>query len=183
MAASSADGAIKRQLTVFRRFPFPNTSELPLLQSAGTWRWSPFDKTLCDFWIGDDDEGHRWLVKMRGAFYALRERAFSVVAQSLGIACQSSTFLNLSPHSEPAIHSPEAMLEQAAIRLIPEHNSECCGKGCPLLSLSIALENANDEFLVLKESKLGNVVDVARGEFLGYICDQMEPPGRLSVVI
>lgn len=157
---------------------FPPISELPLIQNSEKWIWSRI-RHEHDFWIGEDEEGHKWLVKMRGSFWALRERAFSSIAQNLGLSCQSSTFLKLSSDSEPLRRSPDEAPEQLAIWFVPEHAHGFCGQTCPLRWFSEAFDDANDKISALKQSPISNAIDWARGVILGYLCDMHEPPGRL----
>jgi hypothetical protein len=118
---------------------FPLSRSLPLLLHACDWIWQP-PSTDLRFWLGEDAENGRWLVKMRGGFYGVRERAFSIIAQALGISCQSSTFLKIprkrsrSSASSPDIRSAEDSY-QLAILFLEEHANHYCGHGCALEEL------------------------------------------------
>ena len=158
---------------------FPTISELPLVQSSEKWAWTLVETSTREFWSGVDEEGQKWLVKMRGSFYALRERTFSVIAQNLGISCQSSTFLQLSSGSEPLKCIPGAAPEQLATWFLSEHVIGSCGDKCPLRASNEAFAAASDKVTSLKQSPILNAVDWVRGEILGYLCDMHEPPGKL----
>lgn len=157
---------------------FPLISELPLIQHSKDWIWHRSDVGR-DFWIGEDHEGSEWLLKVTGSFRALRERAFSVIAQNLGISCQSSTFLTLSPECEPQRNMQPDGSNQLAIWFILEHEAGCCGDTCPLRSFSKIFEDAHDAVIALRHSSVPNAIDWVRGEILGHLCDMHEPPGRL----
>jgi len=141
--------------------------------------WAPFADGGHDVWIGTDRDGHDWLVKLRGGFRAYRERAFGIMAQHLGISCQSATFLTLAPDSAPLQQTPTAEPIQGAIRFLREHKPGDCGETCPLRDLNAAFEAADDNVAVLRGSSIDHAIDWVRGEMLGYLCDMHEPPGRL----
>ena len=111
------------------------------MQYSENWKWRRYDGAV-NFWIGTDLEGRDWLLKMRGGFCAFRERAFSVIAQSVGISCQSSTFLKLSPLCDPLRQTPYSETSQSASLYVEEHAPGFCGPNCSLRSLADALVNA-----------------------------------------
>lgn len=139
------------------------------------WDWHRLPKLGHDFWMGCDPTGQKWLLKNRGSFNAFRERAFSILAQSLDITCQSSTYLILSRDSLPATQGCE--LNQLAIMLLDEHDQKLCAKDCALNGLSRHLDFAD-----LKNAPIENLVDLARSEMLGYLCDMHEPPDSLFTI-
>jgi hypothetical protein len=162
-----------------RRTLFPPIKELPIMQYSENWQWTSCLSLGTDFWIAEDEDGRKWLVKLRGSFYAFRERTFSSIAQHLKISCQSSTFLKIPSGSEPLLGTRQASQNQLAICLIPEHIHGFCGDECPLRSYTETFSAADDKSAALNDSQIPNALDWARGEMLGYICDMHEPPDRL----
>lgn len=79
----------------------PLICDLPSIVPADNWSWKPIvcQGHLTDgFWLGTDEHGQRWLAKVRGREYGLRELAFARLAQRLGWSCQSSIFVTLPEH-------------------------------------------------------------------------------------
>lgn len=150
--------------------------ELPLLVSSVGWSWT--QGAPHDFWIGTDDHGTRWIVKPRGAIKAARERAFAVIAQSLGISCQSSTFVELSSRSPPYRSGQCRTDLHSAILLLDEHPYSACSLDCPVEALLAEIDKA-PVVETLRASSVTSAEDWARGEILGALCDMHEPPGVL----
>lgn len=157
---------------------FPLTRELPLLQCAAGWHWLQDENLGRDFWVSNDSDGARWLVKMEGSFCAWRERAFSVIAQEVGISCHSTTFLLLEPKSPPVAGRRSASREQAATTYITEHVPGLCFDACPLGGLNAACQS-DDPTAALLKADVRKIADLVRGEMLGFLCNQFEPPGYL----
>jgi hypothetical protein len=161
---------------------FPQSLSLPLLLTSEGWSWHPPSDSQ-EFWTGKDADGRRWLVKFRGGFCAVRERAFSIIAQALGISCQSSTFLKVpkkfAPEmaAHPAIQAPEVC--QLATWFLDEHGPESSCGDCPLGELDRMWHLAPYDISVLRRSSVTNAIDIARGEMLGMLCEMFEPPGWL----
>lgn len=160
-------------------FGFPKSLSLGPLLTSEEWSWEPFG--FSDFWIGKDRDGQCWLVKFRGGFRAVRERAFSVIAQALGISCQSSTFLTVPKDCPPFLSSQSAIDStdccQLAIWLLDEHDHTKLCDPCPLRELNeLWCQNPYD-ISVLRSSPIENAIDIARGEMLGMLCEMHEPPG------
>lgn len=161
----------------------PPTLELPELLHADDLTWSP-PSDHHEFRTRLDTNGVRWLVKLRGGFRAVRERAFSVVAQALGLSCQSSAYLKMPSQTErspfvPATHEWTDDC-QLAIRFIEEHAYPSLCENCPLLTLYHQFRNRPYDFQVLRASPIANILDWPRGEMLGMLCEMHEPPGQLS---
>ena len=161
---------------------FPSSLELPVLLNADNLTWTPPADDL-PFWTCLDTHGSRWLVKLRGGFYAVRERAFSVIAQALGLSCQSSTYLRMPSHPDPWPFVPAQHESnddcQLAILFLDEHPLRSTCENCPLPTLNEQFRNRPYDIDVLKMSSVANVLDWARGEMLGILCEMHEPPGRL----
>jgi hypothetical protein len=104
-----------------------------MINAAG-WCWDPATHLPGgdEFWIGLDPGGRKWLVKMRGAFYALRERTFARLAERLGIPCQESAFICLPQGSAPREEGLDAEAYQVALGLMDPHRAGPCGEGCPV---------------------------------------------------
>lgn len=161
---------------------YPSSLDLPEQLNAEDLAWTPPSDNL-RFWTGLDTNGIRWLVKMRGGFYAVRERAFSVIAQALGISCQSSTYLRMPSKPDPwpfsrASHESSDVC-QLAIRFLDEHPHPSHCDSCPLLTLNDQFRSRPYDVDVLRRSPVTNLLDWARGEMLGMLCEMHEPPGRL----
>jgi hypothetical protein len=151
---------------------------LPMLLTPDRWRWLPPAGRL-PFWVGEDSSGTRWLIKCRGGFRSVRERAFSLIAQELGISCQSSTFLMLPQDCPPFLSGDATDIHQLAILLLDEHETQKHCDNCPLEELKERLWDKSYDVDVLSSSKIANAIDIARGEMLGMLCEMYEPPGRL----
>lgn len=161
---------------------FPPSRALPALLYANELYWCPPSARL-RFWTGEDVHGTRWLIKLRGGFYAVRERAFSIIAQALEIASQSSTFLKMSPLPN-SLRNPGGKIDfgdlhQLAIWFLDEHQHQQTCQNCPLTELNERWKCRPYDVDVLKDSRIANAVDLARGEMLGMLCEMHEPPGRL----
>ena len=155
---------------------YKQARDLPLLLSSLGWSWTR--GTGHDIWIGSDEDGTRWMVKARGSFNAARERAFAIIAQSLGISCQSSTFVEL-PSTDPPFRSGRCSSHMhSAILLLDEHPYSACGPDCPIEALRAELDRA-PAVETLRVSSVISAEDWPRGEILGALCDMHEPPGRL----
>ena len=161
---------------------FPSTIVMPALLDANDLTWHPPSDNM-RFWTCIDTHGTRWLVKFRGGFCAARERAFSIIAQALNISCQSSTFLkmpsqlNLWPSASQKIESTDVC--QLAIWLLAEHSHRSLCDNCPLQELNEQFQKRPYDVDLLRTSRVTNLLDWARGEMLGMLCEMHEPPGRL----
>ena len=131
-----------------------------------------------DWWIGTDREGRRWLVKMTGSSYAYREHVFALLAQRLGISCQSSTYLLVrSENAEPRLCTRCSEPYQLALWSMDEHSSQPCSWTCPLADI----RGKGIDFATIKRlsvSGLASFEDLVRGDVLGYLCGQFEPHGH-----
>ena len=161
---------------------FPPSRSLPPLLHADDLEWHPPTEHL-RFWTCTDATGTRWLVKLRGGFYAVRERAFSIIAQALDISCQSSTFLKMPPRRKPwpipAQRSGARDVYQLTIWLLNEHPHPSHCANCPLPELKTQFESLPYDLDVLRRSRVTRLLDWARGEMLGMFCEMHEPPGQL----
>ncbi len=151
---------------------------LPVLLTPDEWRWLPPSGGL-PFWVGEDSRGIRWLVKCTGGFRSVRERAFSLIAQELGISCQSSTFLKLSRNCPPFLGGDATDRYQLAILFLDEHDVQKSCDNCPLEELKQRWHHKPYDEDVLNTSRIASAIDIARGEMLGMLCEMFEPPGRL----
>ena len=161
---------------------FLPSRSLPPLLHADDLKWHAPTKDL-HFWTCTDATGARWLVKLRGGFCAVREHAFSVIAQALDISCQSSTFLKMPPRRKPwpipAQRSGSTDVYQLAIWLLDEHPHPSHCANCPLPELNTQFARRPYDLDVLRRSRVTGLLDWARGEMLGMLCEMHEPPGRL----
>ena len=161
---------------------FPPSQSLPQLLHANDLDWHTSTKGS-DIWTCTDATGTRWLVKLRGGFHAIRERAFSVIAQALDISCQSSTFLKIPPRRKPwpipKMRSGSTDVNQLAIWLLDEHPHPSHCTNCPLSDLNKQFARRPYDLDVLRRSTVTRLMDWARGEMLGMLCEMHEPPGRL----
>jgi len=158
---------------------FPQISQLPKHIVADAWTW---DKLVTpsgigkDFWVGTDQNGHRWVVKMSDSFYAYRERIFGDLAQRLGLSCQSSVLLTLPEGCLPLNVAKEKERYQSALWLLNEHEADYCGLDCPLKSLDANLNDPEiDRVELLKKCKVLHATDWVRGDLLACLCGANEP--------
>jgi len=161
---------------------FPSSRSLPPLLSPNGWSWHPPSDNQ-PFWLGDDTDGRRWLVKFRGGFNAVRERAFSIIAQALGISCQSSTFLKV-PRDCPPFRSASPTVDstdvyQLATWFFDEHERGQPCNDCPLKELNRHWQLSPYDVEVLRVTAVAHAIDMARGQMLGMLCEMHEPPGWL----
>ena len=147
------------------------------------WRWrkpAPRDHWMGmdpDWWIGTDAEGRRWLVKMKGSFYAYREHVFASLAQQIGISCQSSTYLLIpSENVEPRRYTRNSEAYQLAIWLMDEHGAQSCSPTCPLATFF--RQQRFRRIVSTRDLGIADIDDSARGDVLGHLCGQFEPHGH-----
>ena len=165
---------------------FPHSYTLTPLLFGNDLAWHPPSDRV-RFWSAEDTQGVRWLTKLRGGFYAVRERAFSIIAQALEISCQSSTFLKMPSRSRSATFPCRGVdfddTYQLASWFLDEHSQhhECCDD-CPLVELDDEFQLRPYDVGVLTESRIENALDLARGEMLGMLCEMHEPPGSFFTV-
>ena len=165
---------------------FPHSHRLIPLLFGNDLAWHPPSDRV-RFWTAEDTQGVRWLTKLRGGFYAVRERAFSIIAQALEISCQSSTFLKMPSRSRSATFPCRGVdfddTYQLASWFLDEHSQyhECCDD-CPLVELDDEFQLRPYDVGVLTESRIKNALDLARGEMLGMLCEMHERPDSLFTV-
>lgn len=61
----------------------------PAIECTG-WEWERFTapgESSYNFWAGIDRDGNRWLTKLKGGFYAYREKMFAVNPWGFDTAC------------------------------------------------------------------------------------------------
>lgn len=157
---------------------YPRIENLPLQVNASSWIWSRAENG--DFWIGRELDGTKWLVKGRGSFYAMRERASAYLLQTLGVNSQSSAFMILPEESLPIADRPDIERYQLAIRYIDEHGTNCVdGKKCPLKILNEQFREAPKKVFFLETCSIKNAIDWIKLEVLACLCGANEPSGRL----
>ena len=79
---------------------YPLQREIPTIIDASTflaWR----KRTDDGFWQATDKDGIDWLLKVKGSFYAYRERIASFLMQDLELQTQSSSYTTLERDSPP----------------------------------------------------------------------------------
>src|SRR6266850_1973336 len=77
--------------------------DLPPHLYASGWRWRRARGR--HHWIGTDRSGRSWFVKMTGSECAHRERVFDLLAQNLGLSCQSCVYLTLPEEALPLVET------------------------------------------------------------------------------
>jgi hypothetical protein len=156
---------------------FPPISELPKVVDTSGWTWKHFIAPAapsCNFWLGTDRDGNRWLTKMRGASRAYREIVFAHLAQAMGWSCQSSVFMRIDKQSALTLGAKVGEI-YAAHWFLDEHPYQPCSADCPIFLLNkqvITLE-------VLMGSNIAHLLDWPKSEFATYLFGGHEPPGRL----
>ena len=109
----------------------------------------------------------------------MRERVFDLIAQELGVSCQSCVFLTLPERAEPLRQAPRAEVYQGAITYIPRHGSTPCRANCALEPW-LCGERPASWVRFLAEGRIKNATDLFVGNILGYVCGAYE---RLEFVI
>jgi hypothetical protein len=171
---------------MFEENSFPAIVNIPVHVIATNWNWCrpKLNPNLAfglkaGWWICSDNVGRRWVVKMRGSNHAYREHVFAALAQRLGVSCQSSMYLTIPRNAAPMLDEPKAEPHQLALWLFDEHQDPCSSARCPLTILqNLRIENEATLQAYLS-CGISQAVDWIRGEVLGYLCGQFEPPGHL----
>src|ERR1019366_3689535 len=165
---------------------FPIIRELPTLLTTKGCNWNKKQLGIGmdnrSFWIGTDTQGNSWVVKMRGASDAIRERVYSSLAQTIGICTQSSVYLVLSDDAGPLWDEARPRFtrtpQHGALWMLDEHGIEPCGPGCPY-----SHRDHGPDFRSRFESWLRcgvqNPWDRYDAAILGYLCGKFEPSGNL----
>ena len=168
---------------------FPTIVNLPVHVVAANWKWSrPKPKPNLafglkpDWWIGTDEAGRRWVVKMSGSDCAYREHVFAALAQRLDISCQSSMYLTIPRNAAPMIHEPKTESHQLALWFLDEHETPCSSQKCPMTILQNLSINSEATLQTYLSCGVSRAVDWIRGAVIGYLCGQYEPAGHLFTV-
>ena len=163
------------------QWPYPQMTDLPALIDTTGWHWDVFRSPAShEFWCGIAPDGSKWIVKMRGSFYAYRERVFGGLAHLLGISCQPSALCILPPDCPPMRATPNCEPYQGANWFLNEHPPEACSLVCPRKELEAQLNNpGGDPVSVLRHSKVAFALDLARGDMMACLCGANEPSDRL----
>jgi len=157
---------------------YPKIVDLPLQVDATNWTWSKTEDN--GFYIGHETNGTKWLVKCRGSFCALRERAAAYLMQAVGINTQSSSFLVLPDNSLPVLEKPSIERYQLAILYIDEHNDDCVdGDSCPLNNINEQFKKAPQKVPFLKTCSISNMIDWVKLEVIACLFGANEPSDRL----
>lgn len=157
---------------------YPRIDNLPLQVNAYNWIWSKMENSR--FWIGRDQDGTKWLVKGKGSFYALRERASAYLLQTIGVNSQSSAFVILPDDSLPVTDRPDIERYQLAILYIDEHGHSCMDeKKCPLKDLNGQFQKASKKVSYLETCPIKNIIDWVKLEVMACLCGANEPSDRL----
>lgn len=160
---------------------FPLMSDLPALIDTAGWSWVQIDAPTHasdGFWVGTDRQGHKWLTKLRGSFYAYREIVFARLAQRMEWSCQSSTFIRLDTDSAHCLQRDVGEVHSAHW-FMEEHVDPPCGPDCALLPLVGRKVQSPDD---LHLAGVGGLLDWPKSEIAAYIFGGNEPPGRLFTV-
>jgi hypothetical protein len=157
---------------------YPRIDNLPLQVNACSWTWRKMQNRK--FWIGQELNGTKWLVKGRGSFYALRERASGYFLQTLGVNSQSSAFVVLPEKSLPVTERPNIERCQLAISYIDEHDRDCVdGDNCLLRKLRDQFDKSPEKYPFLETCAILNIIDWVKSDVLACLCGANEPSGRL----
>ena len=149
---------------------FPLMRDLPLfVKTTDKWSWDHFGNRR-HVWVGIDDAGDSWIIKLRGKYAAVDEHVYAGFAQTLGICTQSSVFLILDELAMPlrGERHPNKIPYNAGILKLAEHEPHSCGSICPYNHLNSPL---NDWPIC----GITNPWDKIEARFLGYLCGMSEP--------
>lgn len=156
---------------------FPLIGELPPVVETDGWSWEPFNAPNghSRFWLGTDQQGNRWLTKLRGSFYAYREIAFAKLAQRMAWSCQSSIFMRLDKASAEILGRSPGEVHAAHWFLI-EHESGSCGSNCPF---GLGVGNRAESIQDLIAFGAAHFADRAKSDFAAFLFYANEPNGWL----
>ncbi len=155
---------------------YPLQRELPPIIDENNMKWCKQKDN--GFWVGTDNEGRDWLVKLRGSFYAYREHISSFLMQDLGLQTQSSSYIILEKDSPPLIDKQDSERYQLAIMMLDEHAHDgTCYKEseCPLADINDRFNKASNKIEFLKEINVGHMIDWVKLEILACLCGANEP--------
>ena len=153
---------------------FPCIDDVPPLLKTSGWEWKRYNPTACDFWIGTDLDGSRWLTKLRGGFRGYRELVFARLAQRIGWSCQTSTFIELGDEAVRVFDKPEIERFHAAHWFMPEHPATACSTSCPMtLLINPSIPSINE----LETFPISNILDWAKSDFAALLFGAHEPSG------
>lgn len=156
---------------------FPRMQDLPPVVDTNGWRWEQYRTPSFpsyNFWRGFDQDGTRWLTKLRGDFYAYREIVFARLAQKMGWSCQSSVFMKLDVKSGKELGVPAGV--HAAHWFLEEHPSVACGPECPKEGLRGRQIHTVDD---LADSGIHHIMDWPKSQIAACLFGGNEPPDRL----
>lgn len=160
---------------------FPLIDELPLVLDPTGWRWELFATPSFpsqSFWIGLDQDGNKWLTKLRGGFYAYREIVFARLAQKMGWSCQSSVFLRIDRNSAKKL-GVNANEVHAAHWFLREHAHTQCSAQCQLSFLKDkSIETVDD----LSGAEISHLLDWPKSDFAACLFGANEPSGHLFTI-
>jgi hypothetical protein len=157
---------------------FPHIVDLPPVIGTNGWTWKQIENPghpSNGHWLATDIDGHRWLTKLRGSFYAYREITFARLAQEIGWSCQSSTYIRLDAASAAAVGAVAGQVH-AAHWYLDEHASRPCSTSCPMRPLAdLEVRSIED----LEGIDITHLIDWPKSEFAAYIFGANEPSSRL----
>jgi hypothetical protein len=160
-------------------FGFPTSLSLPILLRGDSWQWEIREFLGKEYWIGTDPDGQQWLIKPRNGIHVACERVFSIIAQSIGIRCQSSAYLKVPKNSPPRTNRTACLPPDAnchlAIWFFDEHPAERCGDDCSIPSdASMPDEGATYDSMA-HDLGYENMMHYVRGQMLACLCNLEEP--------
>jgi len=157
---------------------FPLIRDLPPVLDTTGWSWKRFTAPVApsyNFWLGTDQDGNRWLTKLKGSFYAYREIVFARLAQDMKCSCQSSTFMRVDKHSAQLLGVRPGEIH-AAHWFLTEHLHPPCTADC---ALKFLMDRPNPTVADLKESSIAHLLDWPKSEFAAYVFGGTERPDKL----
>lgn len=163
---------------------FPRIVDLPATIDARRLTWVPvtgssaFPLLSNEWWIGTDENSTRWLTKLSGSYCAYRENVFGKLAQSMGLACQSSSYL-VFPEGHKVFHNLLGSNDrfQLALLFMDEHHGDACSNDCPI-DAYYRIDGSHASIEAAERAGLLHIKDIVRCDTLGYLCGQFEPNGR-----
>lgn len=157
---------------------FPLIHELPSMLNTTGWQWELHDTPAPhskSFWLATDNNGCKWITKLRGSFRGYRELVFARLAQRLGWSCQSTVFAKLDSAAIKLFEINGLEWYQPMHWFMPEHSGNCANRDCPIEFLA---RRPIKSIANIANIPISHLLDWPRSEFAACLFGGNEPPGR-----